>query len=81
MSFGVYDMIGNVWERAEDCWIDNLAGMPENGSARTSGDCHERVMRGGSRLSPPQFARLAARQWLDASYRFADLGPRVVRAR
>lgn len=80
-AFGLYDMIGNAWEWAEDCWIDNLAGIPDDGSARTSGDCGARVMRGGSWLSPPQFARSAARQWLDASYRFADLGFRVVRSR
>ena len=47
-GFGLYDMVGNVWEWTEDCWNDNYEGAPADGSARTSGDCIRRVVRGGS---------------------------------
>ena len=48
-DFGVYDMIGNVWEWVEDCWHDSYRGAPTDGSAWTTGgaDCR-RVVRGGS---------------------------------
>ena len=46
--FGLYDMVGNVWEWTEDCWHHNYEGAPADGSAWTSGDCGARVVRGGS---------------------------------
>ena len=47
-AFGLYDVLGNVWEWTEDCWSDSYAGAPTNGSAWQSGDCSLRVLRGGS---------------------------------
>jgi formylglycine-generating enzyme required for sulfatase activity len=47
-SFGLYDMIGNVWEWTEDCMHDDYKGAPTNGSAWTNGDCGFRVLRGGA---------------------------------
>ena len=44
--FGLYDMVGNVWEWTEDCWRDNYEGAPDDGSPWTSGDCDLRVVRG-----------------------------------
>ena len=37
-AFGLYDVLGNVRERTEDCWSDSYTGAPTNGSARQSGD-------------------------------------------
>ena len=60
--FGVFDMLGNVWEWVEDCWHDNYAGAPANGNAwTTGGDCERRVLRGGSRSAKPTRIRSAAR--------------------
>ena len=61
-AFGVFDMLGNVWEWVEDCWHENYAGAPVDGSAwTTGGDCERRVLRGGSRSEKPSRIRSAAR--------------------
>ena len=78
-AFGLHDMIGNVWEWTADCWNENLSGVPADGSARTSGDCSRRVLRGGSWVSGPWFARSANRIWFTAGYRFVYGGFRVAR--
>ena len=47
-AFGVYDMHGNVHEWVEDCWHGSYSGAPTDSSAWQSGDCSQRVSRGGS---------------------------------
>ena len=47
-AFGLHDMYGNVWEWVEDCWNETYSGAPSDGSAWLSGDCDQRVLRGGS---------------------------------
>ena len=48
-GYGVYDVMGNVWEWVEDCYHDDYRGAPSDGSAwTTGGDCSRRVIRGGS---------------------------------
>jgi len=59
--FGLYDMLGNVWQWVEDCWNESYVGAPADGSAWKSGDCRKRVMRGGSWSNLPVFVRSAAR--------------------
>ena len=60
-AFGLYDMNGNVWEWTQDCWNANYSGAPANGSARESGDCGSRVLRGGSWSDFPTYLRSASR--------------------
>ena len=63
-AFGLHDMLGNVMEWTEDCWNGwnaSYSGAPSDGSAWLSGDCSQRVLRGGSWSDPPLFLRSAFR--------------------
>jgi formylglycine-generating enzyme required for sulfatase activity len=59
--WGLYDVLGNVWEWTEDCWNDSYQGAPSDGSAWTEGDCSRRVLRGGSWNFRPALVRSANR--------------------
>ena len=61
-AFGLYDMLGNVWELTEDCWNASYSGAPSDGSAWLSGDCTKHVRRGGSWSVSPSFGRAAVRR-------------------
>jgi len=63
-DFGLYDMLGNVWEWTQDCWHDNYGGAPIDSSAWLSankGACGRRVVRGGSWNGSPQDLRSSNR--------------------
>ncbi|MEF8734005.1 MAG: SUMF1/EgtB/PvdO family nonheme iron enzyme [Candidatus Accumulibacter meliphilus] len=77
--FGLYDMIGNVWEWVQDCYQDSYTGAPADGSAREGGKCEARVLRGGSWTHSPQFARSAYRIWVAPASRGDDSGFRLAR--
>ena len=62
-QFGLHDVHGNVGEWVEDCQNDNYKGAPSDGSAWTTGDCEERVVRGGSWLDSPGNLRSSLRYW------------------
>lgn len=47
-AFGLFDMLGNVFEWVEDCYHENYAQAPVDGSAWLATQCEERIMRGGS---------------------------------
>ena len=78
-AFGIYDMIGNVFEWVTDCWNDTYAQAPLDGSAWMDGDCGQRVLRGGSWFTPPRYVRAAFRNRFDADYRGSSFGFRVAR--
>jgi formylglycine-generating enzyme required for sulfatase activity len=68
-AFGLYDMLGNVWEWTEDCWNQNYNGAPSDGSAWKTGDCDSHVLRGGAWGGEPLDVRAAERDWFGSSYR------------
>ena len=59
--FGLYDMLGNVWQWTADCWADSYDGAPADSKPRSTGACDKRVLRGGSWSNLPSFIRSAAR--------------------
>jgi formylglycine-generating enzyme required for sulfatase activity len=75
-QFGLYNMHGNVWEWVEDCYHKYT---PTDGPASTTGDCNDRVARGGSWYGMPADLRSARRDENPASYRENSLGFRVGR--
>jgi formylglycine-generating enzyme len=78
--FGLYDMIGNVWEWIGDCFAPTYAAAPSDASAPiTNGDCTRRVIRGGSWHNYPDALRSAARFWLPPDMRSSSVGFRLAR--
>ena len=78
-QFGLYDVHGNVWEWAADCWNGTYAGAPNDGSAWTLGECDKRVVRGGAWGLPSSELRSAHRIGDTSSLRSGKRGFRVVR--
>lgn len=81
-KFGLYDMVGNVWEWTEDCVHPNYNGAPTDGSAwlkDNGGYCFSRVVRGGSWTSSPDFLRSTARDGDSVGSQLNVIGFRVAR--
>jgi formylglycine-generating enzyme required for sulfatase activity len=92
--FGLYDMLGNVFQWTADCNHDSYDGAPSDGSAWTPGSrfgrnimilghsgpvCPLRPARGGSWYNIPKNARPAVRQWVDPVDRIHFMGFRLAR--
>ena len=78
-AFGLNDMLGNVFQWTQDCWHEDYAAAPTDGSARMDGDCSEHELRGGSWFSSPRYVRASYRNHFAADYRTSSVGFRLVR--
>jgi formylglycine-generating enzyme required for sulfatase activity len=79
-AFGLFDMHGNVWEWVQDCWHDNYAAAPTDGSAWTTGCSGSlRVLRGGSWDYGPTDLRSARRGGFTPEGRSGGSGLRLAR--
>ena len=79
-AYGLFDMMGNVWEWTQDCWNDDHSEAPQDGRARESGDCSQRMLRGGSWFSRPWLLRSALRDEFGVERRSREVGFRVARS-
>jgi formylglycine-generating enzyme required for sulfatase activity len=79
-KFGLYDMVGNVYEWTEDCVHENYQGAPTDGSPWIEGgNCDRRVVRGGAWFFNPDNLRSANSYWYPTEDRYDFLGFRVAR--
>ena len=78
-QFGLYDVIGNVWEWVEDCFYPTYQGAPADSSAWIHEGCDRLVVRGGGWFSRVWFVRPAGRSREGPEYRSMTLGLRVLR--
>ena len=78
-AFGLHDVHGNVWEWVADCWNDSYFDAPSDGSPWLTGDCGQRVVRGGSWVNDARTLRSALRYSLDAGHWSNGVGFRVAR--
>ena len=77
-AWGLHDMLGNVWEWVQDCYLP-YTGAPADGSAHDANDCKGRVVRGGAWDDPPGVLRSAERFWMGSASRNNNIGLRLAR--
>jgi formylglycine-generating enzyme required for sulfatase activity len=78
-AFGLYDMVGNVYEWAQDCYHEDYNGAPSDGSVFAGGNCAAHFIRAGSFTDEPAYLRSAVRIGTRTAYRYHNFGMRVAR--
>lgn len=78
-NFGLYDMLGNVYELVEDCLFETYAVAPTDGSVLRANECPMHVLRGGSFFQPAREVRSAFHAGIAATTQFNIVGFRVAR--
>jgi formylglycine-generating enzyme required for sulfatase activity len=61
--WGLYNILGNVWEWVQDLWHDTYQSAPTDGSAWIEGASERRVVRGAAWTANSGRLRYARRSW------------------
>ena len=77
-GFGLYDMLGNVWQWVQDYYANYPRVAVTDPQGPSSGS--DRVVRGGSWFNGAGGARPAYRSFIDPGDRVGDVGLRLVRS-
>jgi formylglycine-generating enzyme required for sulfatase activity len=79
-AFGLHDMIGNVWEWTQDCYVETYERTPRDGSAMLpQGECKLWSVRGGGWSTRPSRQRLTFRGRDPNDAKYSYFGFRVAR--
>ena len=78
-AFGLHEVHGNVWEWTQDCWNEDYTGAPADSRAWETGECEQRVLRGGSWGDVPWLLRSADRGKNEPGIRDPKIGFRIAR--
>jgi formylglycine-generating enzyme required for sulfatase activity len=78
-TFGLHDLIGNVWEWTADCFANDYKSAGSDSAPRNEAGCTARTLRGGDWFSTASSLRPAVRAKASADAHNDDIGFRVVR--
>jgi formylglycine-generating enzyme required for sulfatase activity len=76
-GFGLYDMVGNVWQMVQDCYGKYSSG--DVATAIKTDNCSTRILRGGSFDDGTENLRITLRLATYTGGRSSGIGFRVVR--
>jgi formylglycine-generating enzyme required for sulfatase activity len=77
-DFGLYDMLGNVYEYCSDWYGEKYYQVSEQRDPDGPPSGEAWIMRGGSWRDPPQGVRVSIRNWMIPDHRFDFIGIRCV---